>query len=900
MVFGSPFDRFPLAVLRRFGISRLPRVALRRPGTTLALAAAVVLVAAGGLTRLELATDGRELLPRSDPAVRYDQALRRSLDLRDTVAVVVWSPRPEGIFEPRALGAVAELSESLAALAGVGRAHVTSLATEPGTRTVPGTLRPRPLLGPLPRTPREIDRLRQDLRRIPIYDGVLVSHDGHGAAVLVELPPAADRRRMVAEIHRCSAAAVTPPLTVDVVGAPVAEALLGDHLLADLGVPRRWLIAGAAPSGYIPLVPAALVFMSLVFFAAFRRPLAVLLPLLEVAVCLAVVFGALGWAGIPLYLTTAILPVVLTAVGTADEIHVFRRLREVAAESPRQPWRQTVEETLEDMSGPVTLTSVTTAAAFLSFALSPIGPVRVFGLAAAAGVGICLLFTLAVLPALLLLLPAPLLLPRAPRRGSPRVFEAFARLAREHPLAAPAGFAAGLSILALLGLPRLEVQDSWAAGFAADSPMARAITRFEEGFLGSHQLRLVIRGPRVAARGEAAAEAVGQHELTLPEAAWPAGLDLLEQASLRVAGTSGREWRTWIEAAEPAGGGRLRLHLAPQGGSLRVALRPRPGERVRWEILSEPFRRPGPVAAVAALEDFLAGRPGVGGVLGPAAYLRTAHDLATGAGRHLPDRPDRLRAAWQNYAALRGPARLEETVDPERWDRVVVTVFQRHSSYRTSGRLLDDLVRWEAGHLTPLGLTAETAGDVTVSRALIGAVVRTQLLSLALSLAGIGLVVTLLGGSWRWGAAALLPPALAVTVAFSALGAAGLPLGVATSMFAGIVLGVGVDGAVHLLTRLSRGRAAGRGRRQALAEALAGAGPPIALDALAVGGGFGLLSLSTVPANAHLGALLALAVATCLAANLLLLPALWVLGINDAPRPRAAGRALRDAGARPR
>jgi predicted RND superfamily exporter protein len=878
MVFGSPFDRFPPAVLRRFGISRLPRIALRRPGTTLAVAAAVVLAAAGGLTRLELATDGRELLPRGDPAVRYDQALRRSLGLRDTVAVVVWSPRPEGIFEPRALAAVTELSERLAALDGVGRAHVTSLATEPGTRTVPGTLHPRPLLDPLPRTPREIDRLRQDLRRIPIYDGVLVSHDGHGAAVLVELPPAADRRRTVAEIRRRAAAAVAPPLTVDVVGAPVAEALLGDHLLADLGVPRRWLIAGAAPSGRPPLVPAALVFMSAVFFAAFRRPLAVLLPLLEVAVCLAVVFGVLGWAGIPLYLTTAILPVVLTAVGTADEIHVFRRLREIAAERPGQPWRQTVEETLEDMAGPVILTSVTTATAFLSFALSPIGPVRVFGLAAAAGVGVCLLFTLTVLPALLLLLPAPLLLPRThPRGGSARGFEALARLAREHPLAAPAGFAAGLSVLALLGLPRLEVQDSWAAGFAADSPMARAITRFEEGFLGSHQLRLVIRGPRAAARGEAAAEAVGQHELTLPRAAWPADLDLLEQAALRVAGSSGREWRTWIVSAEPAGG-RLRLHLALQGGSLRVALRPRPGERVRWEILSEPFRRPGPVAALAALEDFLARRPGVGGVLGPAAYLRTAHDLATGAGRHLPDRSDRLRAAWQNYAVLRGPARLEETVDPERWDRAVITVFQRHSSYRTSGRLFDDLGRWEARRLTPLGLTAETAGDVTVSRALIGAVVRTQLVSLALSLAGIGLVVTLLGGSWRWGAAALLPPALAVTAAFSALGAAGLPLGVATSMFAGIVLGVGVDGAVHLLTRLSRGRAAGLGHRRALAEALAGTGPPIALDALAVGGGFGLLSLSTVPANAHLGALLALAVATCLAANLLLLPALWVLG----------------------
>jgi len=867
----------------------------------------LILAAAPGLFRLQLATDGRELLPTHHPTVLYDHALREDLGLRDPVAVVLWSTHPEGIFEPAALRVILDLTDRLASPGGVGPERVISLATEPGLRTEPGTLRPKTLLDPLPRTPREIERLRRDLHRLSIYRGVLVSEKCEGATVLVEPEPRADRRRTVAEIRERIGSVPRPGhLRVDVVGAPVAEALLGDHLLADLGVPNRWLVSTASTAAHrgIPLVPAALVFMAGVFLLAFRRPAAALLPLAEVAVCLTVVFGAFGWLGIPVYLTTAVLPIVLTAVGTADEIHVFRRLREMAqrhstaeATEPADPgsltrssWRKVVGETMDGIAGPVTLTSATTAIAFLSFALSPIGPVRVFGLAAAGGVIVCLLITLGALPAMLVVLPPTSLLPgKRGQASSSRVWGRLADRAQHHRHTVLAGAVGLLLIAAGLGLPRLRVQDSWAGGFASHSPMARAIARFEKGFLGSHLLRVVVEGKRWEGRGDVLAQEVEDHRLTVPRASWPGPPESLQGASLltRVEVEDGgtRQWKTWIDSAEPDGD-RLHLHLLRRGGSLRLALRPRPDDRVRFEIVSEPFRRPGPVATVATLEDFLDRQPGVGGVRGPAAYLRTAHDLATGEGRKLPLHPDGLRRDWINYSALRGPERLRETVDPEGWDRAVLTVFQRGSSYRDSGRLLAALERWWAEHPAAEGLSLHIAGDVAISRALIAAVVRTQLQSLALSLLGIGAVVTLLAGSLLGsragsrlevspGLAALLPPVLAVALAFSAMGILGLPLGVATSMFAGIVLGVGVDGAIHLLARLREARSDGLDVPVALRTALQSVGPAILVDALAVGGGFGLLAFSSVPANAHLGLLLALAVASCLVANLVLLPALW-------------------------
>jgi predicted RND superfamily exporter protein len=97
---------------------------------------------------------------------------------------------------------------------------------------------------------------------------------------------------------------------------------------------------------------------------------------------------------VPVYLTVAILPVILVAVGVADELHVFTcflRRRHAAGAAPQDA---VVRATMDEMAAPVVTTSLTTAVGFLSFVLSPIGPVRVFGLFMAVGVLFCMLWSL--------------------------------------------------------------------------------------------------------------------------------------------------------------------------------------------------------------------------------------------------------------------------------------------------------------------------------------------------------------------------------------------------------------------------------------------------------------------------------------------------------------------------
>src|SRR5206468_12471790 len=95
-----------------------------------------------------------------------------------------------------------------------------------------------------------------------------------------------------------------------VIGAPVAEALLGSHILEDLGV--RWRSPGGlkprfadrAAAGLgalsrlrlaiarrVGLLPLSVAVMALVFVLCFRSLTATVLPLMEAGACLVAVFG---------------------------------------------------------------------------------------------------------------------------------------------------------------------------------------------------------------------------------------------------------------------------------------------------------------------------------------------------------------------------------------------------------------------------------------------------------------------------------------------------------------------------------------------------------------------------------------------------------------------------------
>jgi len=297
---------------------------------------------------------------------------------------------------------------------------------------------------------------------------------------------------------------------------------------------------------------------------------------------------------------------------------------------------------------------------------------------------------------------------------------------------------------------------------------------------------------------------------------------------------------------------------------------------VRLEVVLRSHFRPELILTNSELAAFIRERRqyAVGGVLGPSDYLTTTRFMARPTdpdARNLPKDPGEIKLMWDFYGLARGREKLHQIVDTNFW-RSLTTVFLKDANFVDTAKLMSDIRAFEREKLAPKGIKLGFGGDVAVSQSLIQGIVTTQLQSLFWSLAGIYLVTAILGGSWRWGVYCLVPSLLAVLIKFAVMGWLDIPLGVATSMFAAMTLGIGVNCAIHLLEAYSIARAGNLPTDAALARAMKLTGPPALINTIAVSLGFGVLILSQVPANARLGLLLVIGLVNCFVASLLLLP----------------------------
>ena len=165
----------------------LARISIRHPRLTILVAVSLTLAVAPGALRLTLRTDGHALVSKNAPGVLYDAAVREQFGIEDPVVVVIRSPHAEGIYNAGTLQLVRELTAEFMKLEGVRSNNVSSLATEHGFRNRPGTLLFQTLLETPRQTKEELAQLRDDLRRIELYTGTIVSFDGQSTAILIGL-----------------------------------------------------------------------------------------------------------------------------------------------------------------------------------------------------------------------------------------------------------------------------------------------------------------------------------------------------------------------------------------------------------------------------------------------------------------------------------------------------------------------------------------------------------------------------------------------------------------------------------------------------------------------------------------------------------------------------------------
>lgn len=149
-----------------------------------------------------------------------------------------------------------------------------------------------------------------------------------------------------------------------------------------------------------------------------------------------------------------------------------------------------------------------------------------------------------------------------------------------------------------------------------------------------------------------------------------------------------------------------------------------------------------------------------------------------------------------------------------------------------------------------------------------------QIKSFSLALGIISLILLLVLGSWKAGAASLIPNLFPILTTFGLMGFLRIPLDADTLIVAPIIMGLAVDDTIHFMTHFRYEMNRFGNVSKAAVHAIREAGQAITFTSVILSGGFLVFLLSFHRGLSHFGIFSAIAIMTALISDVFLLPAL--------------------------
>ncbi len=757
-------------------MTKLTRLSTYRPVWTLVLVLAVSAYLATGLGFSEVRPLLEGELPESNPVVHDYNLFAQRNPHRNFYVLGIESREPSGIWNPRTLAKIIEVSDEASYLDGA-LPNVQSIATWEHVTGNEDTIDIERLMPEVPEGAAEMARVRQVVQSDPLIFGRLVSED--------------ERMALVRLTFRDDAAP-------DVIHSGLVQ--LRDRF-AD---PEKIIIFGreysnvemnkAVDQNIRVVLPLAGLLLLAFFYLSFGRWQAVWLAFTMIVLSVVDFLGLMGVLGIPQTVLSSTVPVILIVVLGSYVVHLLRRVYE---EAERMPWERAVSTAVATTGRPVAIAAATTALGFATLAVFQIYSIREFGMLAAAGVLICGVISITWLPAALLVFCS-----RAPEESMRlrRPFLAFIEWITEAAVGVSSArrstllcVTTAVVLLSVAGLSRLSLGDSPSKYYASGHPVRDAFETFVEHFGGDGFL--------------------------------------------------------FVEFSAPAG---------------KTAFDPDFLGRVHaFQRDAEEIEHVGYASSVV-----------------DRVFMRT-NRIMNGddpAYERVPE-TERLAASYAEVFRWTAPetlAEMLEDVDSPR--RLVVDVFAEVEDSVLIDKTVQDLRALVELHFpSPEAGSAIFGGEWFVWIAQNEYIVKGKLLNLALSILLVGAVCLAAMRTVRLAAISVLPAGLSALMLFGIMGAIGIRLNMTTCVLTAMVVGIGVDFAVHFLVRYEEIKSkAGSGADPDLLRAatIRCAASPILFDSFSNVVAFSVCMVSALVPVRNFGWLICFSMLACAATTLMLLPSL--------------------------
>ena len=569
----------------------------------------------------------------------------------------------------------------------------------------------------------------------------------------------------------------------------------------------------------------------------FRQVRWVVLPLLTCGLCLTIILGFLSWIDWRLTVISSNFVSLLLIITLALTIHLIVRYRELQVAKPDATQHELVSGTVISMAKPCVYTVLTTIVAFTSLVVSNIRPVIDFGWMMTMGISLALLVSFVVIPAGMILLGKGNSSAAADNSG---VITTKFSWFTEHYGSAVLLIALALAILSGYGITKLEVENRFIDYFRADTEIYQGMEIIDTALGGTTPLDIIIQAPAsmTLATSDSEAEAVeddygfgDEDDYNFDEGEFRSEEDALTDSY-------------WFSSTG--------------------------------------------LADLSKLQRFIESQPEVGKVSSLAQINEVATDLL---GHPLNDFEIafmRQSLGEDIYQQMVGPYLLEDIDE----SRIQLRVKETGGQLRRAELLkkIRDYAENEVG-IAPENI--RFTGLLVLYNNMLQSLYKSQILTLGAVFVGIMIMFLVLFQSIKISIIAILPNFLAAGIVLGSMGIMSIPLDMMTITIAAITVGIGVDHAIHYLTRFAREFSADKDYIASMHRAHASIGQALFYTATTIIVGFSILTLSNFIPSVYFGLLTSLAMLAALLGSMTLLPKLILItkpfGPDSAKQPSILG-----------
>ena len=332
---------------------------------------------------------------KNDPDIEYYREFRRKFGNEEMVVIV--NPN-ENIFSNESFTFYRNLTDKLEELPFVQR--VTSISNTDRIKATEEVydgrrekiISIRKMLKDRQYTEDEIEKLKKDISKNPLYVRKIISPDERAAIITIELEPVTLKQKKVV-IHkiRQTVKQIAPDRLFYFGGAPVTET-------------EFTTISQSDQKFFIPITVILIFFILLIMLRNFFLSVIILVLIEMVTSWTLGLYVALGFN---MNIVAIIIVPVLLSIIVANSIHVIiHYFEERMNHPPDSDSRKILLDALRYVARPCFFTAATTCIGFLSFLTSPVKPVKVLGVFIAIGVSLAFSVIIVVIPVLLYSFPA--------------------------------------------------------------------------------------------------------------------------------------------------------------------------------------------------------------------------------------------------------------------------------------------------------------------------------------------------------------------------------------------------------------------------------------------------------------------------------------------------------------